>query len=80
MTLGPGFGIASLGASGVAPLDMSDPGKPLLGFRNELTSTPPLGGDTSLQALRDNITNAVNSRGLVKGDSLKVQALLGAKR
>jgi hypothetical protein len=76
---GPGFAVAALGASAVAPVDLADPKKPLLGVSNFLTCTPPLGGDYDLSILRSNLKNAINSSGLLKGEVLMVHALQGAK-
>lgn len=71
--------VLSLGGNGVAPGDASDPKHPLLGIENFLTATPPLGGDPDLAALRINLTNAINSQGLMKGFALIVHGLLEAK-
>jgi hypothetical protein len=73
------YSVVALGGSGVAPADLSDPKHPRLGNENYLTSTPPLGGDWDLGALRANLNNAANSTGKLKGDALFVHALLGAK-
>src|SRR5205085_3116799 len=73
------YSVVALGAGGIAPADVSDPKAPLLGIENYLTSTPPLGGDWDLAALRTNLNTAANSRGLIKGDALFVDALNGAK-
>ena len=75
----PGFAVAALGASAVAPADLTDPKKLLLGWKNYLTSTPPLGGDYDLSIWRTNLKNAINNSGLLKGHLLMVHALLGAK-
>jgi len=73
------YSVVALGASGIAAGDFSDPKSPLLGFENFLTSTPPLGGDWDLAALRTNLNNAADSRGKQKGDLLLLHALQGAK-
>jgi hypothetical protein len=73
------YSVVALGASGIAAGDFSNSKSPLLGFENFVTSTPPLGGDWDLSALRTNLNNAANSRGKQKGDLLLVHALQGAK-
>ena len=71
--------VVSVGASGVVAADFSDPAHPALGIPNQLSSTPPLGGDYDLAALRATLINAGNSHGTTKGFRLHVDALLGAK-
>jgi hypothetical protein len=73
------FCVMALGGSGIADVGITDPKSPNIGLENYLTSTPPLGGDWDLSALRTNLNNAADSRGKIKGDALFVHALLGAQ-
>jgi hypothetical protein len=47
--------VLSLGGSGVVAADFSDLAHPLIGLPKQLSSTPPLGGDYDLAALRTNL-------------------------
>ena len=74
------FCVMALGGDGLADVAVTNPATPNMGLENFLTTTPPLGGDWDLTALRTNLDNAANSRGKIKGEALFVHALTGAQK
>jgi hypothetical protein len=69
----------SLGVNGVMLVDLTDPTHMVFGTIQCLRAAPPLGTYFDLDALRTDLDNAADSKGLTKGDLLFVHALLQAK-
>jgi hypothetical protein len=68
-------GWLSVGGKVIQPVDVTDPTAPLLGAEVDLTGYFLFGSDPDLTALRNNLTNAVNSVGKSKGDRLIFDAI-----